>query len=109
MPGPRLHDDGQTVTLDLHGLRVDEAAALARRTVEEAARRGRGTVRLVHGSSTSAASRHRRTIKHVLAELVERGDLPGVTSAFATGDALLLSLSHSADADGARIQLRDVW
>ena len=53
MPYPRVDDDGQTVTLDLHGAPVDEAVRLARRLVREAARRGRRTVKIVHGQSTS--------------------------------------------------------
>ena len=51
MPFPKLNDDGHTVTLDLHGVPVEDALALAARLVHVAARRGRSNVKLVHGQS----------------------------------------------------------
>ena len=58
----RFDDDGTDVTLDVHGLSVDEALGLVDRTLQEAHRRGRARVVVIHGSS-SADVGGRRTIK----------------------------------------------
>ena len=75
---PRLDDDGHTVTLDLHGALVEDALALTVRLVREAARRGRTTVKLVHGHSTSSRLYQNRSIKHALHDLLDRGTLRNV-------------------------------
>ncbi len=79
MPYPTLDDDGQTVTLDLHGATVDEALGLARRVVAAAARRGRRNVRIIHGRSTSDRPTRDRTIKQALHDLLDRGALDVTT------------------------------
>ncbi|MDT0632753.1 Smr/MutS family protein [Rubrivirga sp. S365] len=104
---PRLDDDGRTVTLDLHGARVDEALGLAHAAVVEAARRGRSTVRVVHGASTSGAGR--RTIKTALhAELDAGAFAPPVTSSFRQEGAVLLGLAPDAAPLPGRLTLRDL-
>ena len=107
MPLPRLTDDGATVTLDLHGARVDEALTLVRRTVTLAAARGRTSLRVVHGSSTSDALARNRTIKHALHALLDDG-LAGVHDAFRAEGFTLLSLSLGGRRDPTPITLRDV-
>mgnify|MGYP001365053148 CR=1 FL=1 len=109
MPTPRLDDDGATVTLDLHGATVDEALDLSVRTVELAARRGRASVRLVHGSSTTRHDPHRRTIKRALHALLDEGGLhPAATQALRMEDVLVLSLDVTTAPDPTPIRLRDV-
>ena len=71
MPHPTLEDDGRTVTLDLHGASVPEAMALVDRVVAEAARRGRATVKIIHGQSTSAPLGARPTIKQSLHDALD--------------------------------------
>ncbi len=66
---PRLTDDGICPELDLHGCTVNEALHLARQLIIESARRGRDSVRLIHGMSTSTPGK--RTIKSALTELIE--------------------------------------
>ena len=110
MPGPRLHDDGATVEVDLHGLGVDEALGLSRAVIQETARRGRTSVRLVHGSSTSSALYRNRSIKHALYALLERGGFgQQVTGSVRGEDTLTLSLPLGSRPDAGRMQLRDVW
>lgn len=70
---PRLTDDGIRPELDLHGCTVNEALHLARQLIIESARRGRDSVRLIHGMSTSTPGN--RTIKSALTELIESGAL----------------------------------
>lgn len=107
---PTLQDDGSTVTVDLHGCRVDEAADLAVAAVAEAARRGRATVRLIHGSSTSGGPGRARTIKHALHDLVDRHALgAAVVDAVRTTDTLLLSLGVKDRSDPTPLRLREVW
>lgn len=110
MPTPRLHDDGTSVTLDLHGATVDEAIDLSLRTVRLAAQRGRASVKLIHGSSTTRGSpSYRRTIKRALHELLDDGAFrPEATEAWRAADVLVLSLSVTAATDPTRIRLHDV-
>ena len=109
MPYPRIDDDGQTVTLDLHGASVDEAVTLATRLVREAARRGRRTVKIIHGQSTSSRLYQNRTIKNALHDLLDRGTLDSTVSTVWRADGhLLLSLDVTAAADPSPIRLLDV-
>lgn len=107
---PSLHDDGRSVTLDLHGATVDEAIDLTTRTVHEAAQRGRSTLKLIHGSSTSRRRFRNRTIKHALHDLLDDGALGSlVTSAFRTENHVTCSLDVTTGTrDPAPIRLLDV-
>ncbi len=106
---PALSDDGQRVTLDLHGCTVDEALDLAERTLRAAQRRGRQRVRLVHGASTSDARARNRTIKHALYDALDHGTLAhDTTSAWRAEGHLLLSLDVTAPSDPRPLRLRDV-
>ncbi len=95
MKQPRLTDDGAAVELDVHGANVDEAIHLVRRVASLASERGRSTLRVVHGSSTSDPLALNRTIKHVLMGALEDG-IPGVASHYAMEDVTLLNLDSSA-------------
>lgn len=107
MATPTLHDDGATVTLDLHGATVDEAIDLTFRTVYLAEERGRSHVKLIHGSSTSR--RGQRTIKQALHELLDEGSLGAhATSTLRSRDYLVMALDLTAARDTTRIHLRDV-
>ena len=109
MAYPRVVDDAQTVTLDLHGASVDEALRLARRCVREAARRGRHTVKIVHGHSTSSGLYANQTIKTALYDLLDRGALGDVvTHAWRGSGHLLLSLDVTAAANPSPIRLLDI-
>lgn len=109
MPYPSIHDDGRSVTLDLHGATIDEACDLAVRLVRRAARRGRATVKIIHGQSTSNAYAPARTIKHALYDLLDRGVLDDVVvHVWRAEGHLLLSLDVTTDADPRPIRLLDL-
>lgn len=72
MPFPTVDDDGATVTLDLHGATLREAERLLKRCLRLAAARGRGTLRIIHGTSTAETDPHRPTIKSLVAEILAR-------------------------------------
>lgn len=109
MPYPRLHDDGTTVTLDLHGATIDEAVTLARRTVQEAARRGRRTVKLIHGISAGRRRVPDRTIKQALHDLLDRQAFgPWVTGSIRSEGYLTLALDLTAASDPRPLRLQDV-
>lgn len=109
MPHPWLHDDGTTVTLDLHGATVDEAIDLARLTVREAARRGRRSVRLIHGASTSRRLAPNRTIKHALHDLLDNDGFDvAFTGSWRDDVAVTLALDLTTAADPRPLRLRDV-
>ncbi len=105
---PRLSDDGTTVTLDLHGASVDAALGLVRRTAALAARRGRATLRLVHGTSTSDPLARNRTIKHALHDLLDDGSLPEARSDVRFEGETLVSLPLGARPNPTPLRLLDV-
>lgn len=107
MARPHLSDDGFSVTLDLHGARVDEALDLVDALVAEAALHGRTTARVVHGASTSGAGR--RTIKSALYDALDAGDFaPHVTSAFRQEGALLLGIAPAPSPLPGRLAIGDL-
>lgn len=109
MSTPRLHDDGTSVTLDLHGATVDEAVDLSLQTVRLAAARGRTSVKLIHGSSTTRRAPYRRTIKRALHELLDDGAFaPHATEAWRAEGHLVLALDVTATSDSTKIRLLDV-
>ena len=106
---PRLTDDGRTVEIDLHGVRVDEALAWVRAVAAEAARRGRGTLRVVHGAPTSDPTTRNRTIRHALHDLLDsRGLGSAVTDSVRFEGYTLLSLAAGGRRDPAPLTLAAV-
>lgn len=104
---PRLADDGTTVTLDLHGDRVDDALRTARRALVAAARAGRPRLRIVHGTSTTGTGA--RTIKTELHRWLDGGSADTLYASAERGDAVLtLHLDLTARPSPRRLTLRDV-
>jgi DNA-nicking Smr family endonuclease len=103
---PSLRNDGRAVTLDLHGATVREAEALADATLRRAAERGRASVKLIHGHSTSHRQQRNRTIKHAVQDLAATH--PAVTTALRAEGHLTCSLDVTARSDPASLTLRDV-
>jgi DNA-nicking Smr family endonuclease len=106
-----LADDGTTVTLDLHGCSVEDGIFVLRRTLQEALRRGRTKVDVIHGSSTSLHSRHSRTIKNELMDRLQRGAFSEWTSGHTTdasGGRTSLWIYLGVNASPARIRAEDV-
>lgn len=107
---PRLDDDGRSVTLDLHGARVDEALALVSDVAAAAARAGRSTVRVVHGHSTTDPLGGTRTIKSALLEALDRGALDAhVASDLRSDGHVLLGLTAAGRPSPSRLRLTDFW
>lgn len=108
MPGPKIKDDGSTVTVDLHGLTVDDAINLTYDTLRLAQDRGRSSLKVIHGSSTSGGGT--RTIKSALYDLLDRGMLAGGTShVMRQRSYFTMSLDLTANTDSTPIRLRDIW
>lgn len=105
----RLTDSSTTVTLDLHGASLAEARRAIAATVRLAASRGRSSVRIVHGSSTSDPLARNATIKHVLEDMLYNHALADVTDWVHFGDVTTLSLPVGRTVDRRTISLRDVW
>lgn len=105
---PSLTDDGHDVTLDLHGATVDEAMHLSREVIHEAVLRGRKSVKLIHGSSTSSSRYRNRTIKHALYDALDAGYFSDkVTGLLRTRNVLTLSLDLSATSDPTPLRMSD--
>lgn len=108
LPRPHLTDDGQTVTLDLHGARVDEAVHLVQALIVEAARRGRPTAKVVHGTSTTDAGGH-RTIKTELRARLGAGEYDQhVTSSYLTDGSMTLGLAPAPRPAPGFLRLNDL-
>lgn len=109
MKYPTIFDDGRTVELDLHGARVDEALRLTRRLIDEAYKRGRSMVRLIHGRSTSDADAFANTIKHALYAEFDRGAYGKVVTGVVRMDgAMLVSLPVSTRTNPNKIKIFDI-
>ena len=109
MPAPHLTDDGRTVTLDLHGTPVETAERLVRRLVREAHRRGRSSLQIIHGASTSSPLFRNRTIKHAVYALVEQPDLQAfIADVWRTESVLLLGLNLAQEQDPRPLRLSDL-
>lgn len=107
MPTPTLDDDGTTVTLDLHGLSVDEALDVTYSTLRLAEDRGRTRLKVIHGSSTTQGQR--RTIKRALHDQLDRGPLGShATNVIRSRDTLTLALDLTVNTDPIPITLREV-
>jgi len=108
MSAPQLRDDGTTVTLDLHGLTVDEAIDVTYATLRLAQDRGRAQMKVIHGRSTSHGGR--RTIKQELYGLLNRGALgSNGSNVMRRAGHFILALDLTGHTDRTRIRLRDVW
>lgn len=68
----RFEDDGTNVTVDVHGCSVADAIFIVRRTVQEAYRRGRARVVVIHGMSAQSGAD--RTIKSDLERRIANGE-----------------------------------
>lgn len=104
----RLVDDGQTVTLDLHGATVPEAVQLAEAAIVQAARHGRATVRLVHGASTSESG-DRTTIRSELRRLLAAGAFARhVSSSYLMEGAMTLGIAPAPSPVRGYVRLADL-
>ena len=93
MAYPSLRDDGNSVVLDLHGATVDEAVHLAKKLIGAAAARGRASVKIIHGSSTTGTYGGRPTIKSELHALIDANRLhSSIASTWFSEDYMVLSL-----------------
>lgn len=106
----RLSDDGQRPVLDLHGCTVDKALSLTRALIVESVKRGRDSIELIHGSSTSDAEGRRRTIKNELHRLIDGGMMTRhVSQSFKSASKMIVALRRQAgQTDKRHITLRDI-
>ena len=87
----RAATGGGTEEIDIRGMRAEEAAEMAERSVDDALRQGAATLRIIHGKGTGALravvaevlTAHASVRRHAAAPLNEGGD--GVTVATLSG------------------------
>lgn len=106
----RFLDDGRDVTVDLHGCSVQDAAHIIRRTVQEANRRGRARVVVIHGKS-GVEGPSKRTIKGELERMIDHGDLRAMISGSTrdvAGGQTTLWMNIGPNRNPAQITMRDV-
>ncbi|MEM1094282.1 MAG: Smr/MutS family protein [Bacteroidota bacterium] len=111
---PKLDDTGQRISLDLHGMRVDDAIRLVRRTVQMAHQRGRAQVDVITGASTTRNDPQADTIKTRLTTLLQSGQLDYWIahhrwSVDGGHCQLVLPITQLSPRGGKRITLRDVY
>ena len=108
LPRPSLSDNGHTVTLDLHGASVDEAVRLVEALIVQAARHGRATVKIIHGTSTSESG-ERRTIKNAVRRHLADGDYDRhVASSHLDEGSILLGLAPAPRPTQRALRLSDL-
>ncbi|GAB5521574.1 MAG: hypothetical protein RhofKO_38250 [Rhodothermales bacterium] len=110
---PKLNDTGQRLDLDLHGMRIDDAIRLVRRTVQIAHQQGRAQVDVVTGASTTRNDPHADTIKTRLDALLRSGQLDHWIAhhrwSVDGGRCQLVLPITRLTQPGKRIMLRDVY
>jgi len=106
MPVPSLVDDGRTVTIDLHGVPVEQAILMFERTLRLATQRGRSTVKAIHGSSTTSSADD-RTIRNELRRYLDDSRLTIVGQTY-FDDFLIVGLPLTKQIRTDRIRLTDV-
>lgn len=105
----RIDDDGQRVTVDLHGVSVERALEVADAAIIESARRGRSTLRLIHGASSYERGAD-FTIRGELEHAVDDGRFDRhVTSVVEDETSMLLGLAPAPRPASGLIQLADIW
>ncbi len=106
----RLVDDGHRPELDVHGCTVDDAIALIRALIVKAVDRGRDSIRIIHGASTSGPNQACRTIKRALHELLDSRKLPlHIASSLRAHAYTIVALrSSSRRRNAQRITFRDL-
>jgi len=108
MRKPIVRDNGQTVELDLHGAQIQEAIILLRRTLLVSVDRGRSSVKVVHGYSTSINPRKSTSIRDELHALLDEESLPEVVSQYRLAGSTMLILGQAHAQDHRRITMRDI-
>ena len=112
MNRPRdLRDDGSVVTVDVHGCGVPDALAIIKRSIQEAHRRGRSRVDVVHGFSTSDQFGYERSIKNEFKRHLDAGDYRAwVAGSYedVSGGRTSLALNLGPNSNPARIKPGDV-
>lgn len=104
-------DDGTTVTVDLHGCTVSDGLYIIGRTVQEAHRRGRMKVDVIHGTSTSRAYSRARTIKNEFRRRLDAREYDEWVSGHnesSSGGNTSLWLNLGSNSDPSRIKVTDV-
>ena len=105
----RFDDDGTDVTVDVHGCCIADALHIVRRSVQEAYRRGRSRVIVIHGLSERAGGE--RTIKTELERRLHSGEFASWTSGFTqdhVGGRTTIWTTIGGGSSAARITTRDV-
>ncbi len=109
MPFPTVKDDGQTGELDLHGASLAEAEDIIVQAIRLASRRGRTTIRIIHGISTSEADGDLQTIRHLLHALLDGGRVAAhVTDYFDFDTSTTVALSATSQTDPRPIRITDL-
>ena len=106
-----LRDDGSIVTVDVHGCTVQDALAIIRRSVQQAHRRGRSRLDVVHGFSTSDRFGYERSIKNEFRKRLDAGEYRAWVSGSyedASGGRTSLALNLGSRPDPTRLKAGDV-
>ena len=105
----RLTDDGRLVELDLHRARVAEAARAFEEAAVLAADRGRHTLRVVHGHSTTDPRGEAATIKRAVQDVLASGYLGQYVASWVdSGGATLVGLKPASPPDPRPLRLADL-
>ncbi len=109
MAYPRIKDDGNTVELDLHGASVPHGLHLVDQLLSLVNQRGRSSIKIIHGSSTSDDDVFADTLKNRISDKLTSGDYNNyVTSHWSTDEYVILSPAQASPLDRRPISIFDL-
>lgn len=109
MAYPKINDSGQSVELDLHGAPVRQATYLVENLVRLAKKRGRSSIKIIYGTSTSVDDPYAETVKHAVLDMLDSGSFDNEVSNFYTSDgAVTISIGLDQKVDRTKITIFDI-
>ena len=105
-----IQDDGELLTVDLHGFHLEKAESIVRKCVKEAYYRGRDRIKIIHGSSTSSLQFENSTIKFKVRTILQEQALQEMLNQVVQqDDCCIASLNPDFEIDRSKISSIDIY
>ena len=105
-----IKDDGELVTVDLHGFHLEKAEMIIRKSLMEAYYRGRDRIKFIHGSSTSSLQFDNSTIKFKVRTILQEATLQKMlTQVLPQEDCCIAAFKPDFEIDRSQISSIDIY